>query len=489
MHTYTSSMTDDEVISITSEYGIPLDLRPHAPEPTLTMNKLPLNAIGIYEQYLEMSGVRVPFSTLLLGIIKHFWVHISQLVLLVISDPPPTRVNAEHSHRLYGNIIDLRPFHLAMLYEVGLTTILKRVGQHPSFKDAKGTVYANMSEFLKFLMVREVRISRGTSLLPNEVIVHHTTHPFGTPLLAKLDSRRAVERGDERIIAAKEKKKLQESQDTTEGKRAEPEGPSRRAKRKKNTLLSLALSDYTDTDIPPQFVSDTVQFIIPITTVAPIVDDAEARRSNQVLQSDGNDTENARNVSQHDDNANVVNSPALNFSPPSEHSPHSKRSFHSKHSLQTMEVHVMWLTKPEALTLLLWSCLSIYLRRFRMPHFPSRNSNGVEVPFVSSWGLTIDSILNDPKSCCDMMVNLEMPSEAALSEKVTAIEKEMDDLLDQNKCKEDHIRRLEEALDAKTSSFSEAKETNGQLKLDLVRLTVDLSQTEIVKRNYVRQLL
>ncbi|GJW03213.1 hypothetical protein Tco_1562069 [Tanacetum coccineum] len=46
------------------------------------MDKLPDDMIGLYEQYFKFSGIRVPFSTFLLAVIKHFLVHISQLVPL-----------------------------------------------------------------------------------------------------------------------------------------------------------------------------------------------------------------------------------------------------------------------------------------------------------------------------------------------------------------------------------------------------------------------
>ncbi|GJZ11972.1 hypothetical protein Tco_0546731 [Tanacetum coccineum] len=383
MHTYTSSMTDDEVANMASKYDIPLDLRPRAPDPTLTMNKLPLNAIA----------------------------------------------------------------------------------------------FANMSEFLKFPMVNRVRIGLGTALLPNEVIVQHTTLPLlvKTPLPAKLDSQRAVERGDERIIAAKEKKKLKESQDMAVGKRARPEGPSQRAKRKKNTPLSLALSDDTDTDSPPRAVFDTIHSVTPITTVAPIVDDAEARGSNQGLQSDGNAAENVGNVSQHDDNANVVNSPAPNFSPPSEHSSHSeRRAFVSTSG------------------------------GFGRHTFPSRNSNGDEgaslrnhlsppVPFVPSWGLTTDSILNDlgrgALAQADLLQRYEALNDdfkewyqvhsscGNISQSLVDTQKE---LVEVCQARATVITDLEkEALDAKTSSLSKAKVANGQLNAEYKKRLAELFNQEI----------
>ncbi|GJX42741.1 hypothetical protein Tco_0257731 [Tanacetum coccineum] len=82
IHVYTSVLTSDEVKILVAKYAIPLDLHPCVRPSGLTMNRLPVDKTGIYDQYLELSGVRVPFSTFLLGVIKHFRVHISQLVLL-----------------------------------------------------------------------------------------------------------------------------------------------------------------------------------------------------------------------------------------------------------------------------------------------------------------------------------------------------------------------------------------------------------------------
>ncbi|GJS86118.1 hypothetical protein Tco_0752659 [Tanacetum coccineum] len=82
MHVYTSVLTSDEVKSLVAEYAIPLDLDPYVPPSSLTMNRLLTDKIGIYDHNLDLSGVRVPFSTFLLSVIKHFRVHISQLVPL-----------------------------------------------------------------------------------------------------------------------------------------------------------------------------------------------------------------------------------------------------------------------------------------------------------------------------------------------------------------------------------------------------------------------
>ncbi|GJW79433.1 hypothetical protein Tco_0143408 [Tanacetum coccineum] len=79
--------------------------------------------------------------------------------------------------------------------------------------------------------------------------------------------------------------------------------------------------------------------------------------------------------------------------------------------------------------------------------------------------------------------------EADLTEKLAAMEKERDDLLDKDREREEHIKQLEADLASKTSSLPEAEGAVSTLKGDLERLTVDLSHAEIVRHNYVRQLL
>ncbi|GJT23131.1 hypothetical protein Tco_0893068 [Tanacetum coccineum] len=63
-------------------YRIPLDLHPRLHDPGFIMDHLPGDAIGIYSEFLWFSGIRIPFSTFLLSVLKYFKVHISQLVPL-----------------------------------------------------------------------------------------------------------------------------------------------------------------------------------------------------------------------------------------------------------------------------------------------------------------------------------------------------------------------------------------------------------------------
>ncbi|GJY82759.1 hypothetical protein Tco_0496135 [Tanacetum coccineum] len=63
------------------------DLRPRLPDPNFRMINLPAGdtTIGIYSRIFDSSGVRIPFSSFLLAVLKYFKVHISQLVPLGLS--------------------------------------------------------------------------------------------------------------------------------------------------------------------------------------------------------------------------------------------------------------------------------------------------------------------------------------------------------------------------------------------------------------------
>ncbi|GKD97086.1 hypothetical protein Tco_1380983 [Tanacetum coccineum] len=80
MHIHVSTLTSKELKEAIDTYGIPTDLIPRLPDLDLTMDKLLVNAIGVYVEQLEQGETRIPFLTFLLAVIKHFRVHISQLV-------------------------------------------------------------------------------------------------------------------------------------------------------------------------------------------------------------------------------------------------------------------------------------------------------------------------------------------------------------------------------------------------------------------------
>ncbi|GJY61519.1 hypothetical protein Tco_0462176 [Tanacetum coccineum] len=102
MPLYTSDMTVKDVKSLALRHGIPLDLHPVALTKEWSMDKLPDDMIGLYEQYLEFSGIRVPFFAFLRAVIKHFRVHISQLV--------PLGLNRLTMFELYCRSLGIVPF-------------------------------------------------------------------------------------------------------------------------------------------------------------------------------------------------------------------------------------------------------------------------------------------------------------------------------------------------------------------------------------------
>ncbi|GJW37532.1 hypothetical protein Tco_0060452 [Tanacetum coccineum] len=79
MDLYHSRLTPNELNDLIIKYKIPCDLHPRLPSEGFVMSELPDDAIGIYHQIFDFSGVRIPFSSFLLALIKHYRVHFSQL--------------------------------------------------------------------------------------------------------------------------------------------------------------------------------------------------------------------------------------------------------------------------------------------------------------------------------------------------------------------------------------------------------------------------
>ncbi|GJU14081.1 hypothetical protein Tco_1136477 [Tanacetum coccineum] len=79
MDLYHSRLTLDDLNDLIIKYKIPRDLHPRLPSEEFVMFELPDDAIGIYHQIFDFFGVRIPFSSFLLTLIKHYRVHFSQL--------------------------------------------------------------------------------------------------------------------------------------------------------------------------------------------------------------------------------------------------------------------------------------------------------------------------------------------------------------------------------------------------------------------------
>nr|GEX80190.1 hypothetical protein [Tanacetum cinerariifolium] len=237
MPLYESEMTAKDVKSLAIRHDIPLDLHPITLTKGLTMDQLSDDMIVLYEQYFEFSGIRVPFSTFLLAVNKHFRIHISQLVPLglngltmfelycrspgVVPSVNLFRVfyKKDHTGR-YGlenhdsdvndpvledgfsasdvqtlteRVVDFRHAPSGLFFGEGTWDF---PGFHPIFKDTEGNV-VTMSEYLRFPFLSGATISKGTALTSQDRIEQHTTRPLslGQDILEKMDHHRRVEDG------------------------------------------------------------------------------------------------------------------------------------------------------------------------------------------------------------------------------------------------------------------------------------------------------
>nr|GEZ19509.1 transposase (putative), gypsy type [Tanacetum cinerariifolium] len=202
MHVYTSVLTFDEVKNLVAESAIPLDLHPCVPPSGLTMNRLSADKIGgqgkiFNELCTSLKHLKDRFFLIVCRTIPDAmpWRHQDSTV----TDPAPTGIHTEDVRRLCENVIDLRHVHPTMLYAVGHTTLWKHVGHHPILKMMKGM----------FPMVGGVRVGKGMALVTNKVIPQHTTPPlpFNSQILEKSYHQKVVEYENERVLWLKGKPK------------------------------------------------------------------------------------------------------------------------------------------------------------------------------------------------------------------------------------------------------------------------------------------
>ncbi|GKA52894.1 hypothetical protein Tco_0746209 [Tanacetum coccineum] len=79
MDLYHSRLIQDDLNDLSIRYKIPRDLHPRLPFEEFVMSELSDDAIGIYHQMFDFSGIRIPFSLFLLALIKHYRTYFSQL--------------------------------------------------------------------------------------------------------------------------------------------------------------------------------------------------------------------------------------------------------------------------------------------------------------------------------------------------------------------------------------------------------------------------
>ncbi|GKA85066.1 hypothetical protein Tco_0806720 [Tanacetum coccineum] len=67
-----SALSKSDLGDLVKTFRIPLDLHPRLLDSTFTIDRLPSDAIGIYSKFLWFFGVRMPFLTFLLYVLKYF---------------------------------------------------------------------------------------------------------------------------------------------------------------------------------------------------------------------------------------------------------------------------------------------------------------------------------------------------------------------------------------------------------------------------------
>ncbi|GKA99678.1 hypothetical protein Tco_0827672 [Tanacetum coccineum] len=63
-------------------YHIPDEVHPQIPTPNQTIHEMPAGKIGVYTRFFEYANFRLPLSTFLVNVLKHYRIHISQLSVL-----------------------------------------------------------------------------------------------------------------------------------------------------------------------------------------------------------------------------------------------------------------------------------------------------------------------------------------------------------------------------------------------------------------------
>ncbi|GJV80765.1 hypothetical protein Tco_1516635 [Tanacetum coccineum] len=436
MHFYPSVMTSDKVKNVVAEYAIPLDLHPCVPPSGLTMNRLPVDKIDRRAIPNAMP-----------------WRHQDSSM----ADPPPTDVHAEDIRRLFAT---------------------------------------SMSQFLKFSMAGGVLVGKGTALAANEVIPHHTTPPlpFGSQIPEKSNHQKVVEVENERVLTAK--RKAQAAKDRAVGKRVVAKGASQRTKRNKTTPLSFALSDSW------RAMNTNRQWLL------------------EPVNQTGEDTDQPLD--------NMEDTTKVN-SPLSEHSPQFQQSNPFDEDARTLRSSLAHIHASASIGHRV-SFTSGVLHHLAFParhpggddarSYPSlANLLNIAYGLSPTWALQRSwfKLGRGALAQIDILQRYEALNEdyeelfeshrscQDVSYRLTEIKNQLlDTVRSQNQLSEDHkvlqqigtkrereerIKQLEADLASKTSSLTEAEGVVGTLKGDLERLTVDLSQAEIVRHNYVHHLL
>ncbi|PWA80837.1 F-box domain, FBD domain, Leucine-rich repeat domain, L domain-like protein [Artemisia annua] len=341
MHTITSVLTEGQVETIAQTYGISSDLNPRVPPPGMTMNRLPRNSIGIYEAYLEFSGVRVPFSTFLLQVIYYFRVHISQLVPIGLSKvilfelycrsmgfPPylslfrlfyvlqkqghwfsfARRTGKLGQKRIFNEtcsgmkhwkdrffFIDRRAIPDPMPWrhsDSSMSEASPPFGYDEAHVDALTDFVVNIQAYSSgsFVCVRFDQALEVSEPPTGDPIEPHVTAPLapGTAIPRRTDLQKVVEHADQRVLDArerKEKKKQDAPPRPTSKKRPAGEASRRRTKRAATSnVVELSGSDASENTRSPTRSPSPINVSHPdLETVDRSLDESGGHDSEQVV--------------------------------------------------------------------------------------------------------------------------------------------------------------------------------------------------------------
>ncbi|GJY04455.1 hypothetical protein Tco_0370395 [Tanacetum coccineum] len=270
MHSYSSTMTAKDVKALALKHNIPLDL----------------HSVALTAEF------RVPFSTLLLAVLDHFRVHISQLVPIGLTRMTLFELYCRSLHivpsvnlfRVFYKIgkqgdwftferrvgpgsggkilnetfsglkgwkksIDIRPVPSGLLFHAGLATTWEFSGFLPVFKDTEGNV-VTMSEYLRFPFLDGATIDQGDALSARDPITQRTTGPLPVNQSPpeKTARLKEVETSDPKIVAIRERKARAAAKKRAERKRAaDGEGCSKgKTKRRKVPAVRAEEEDSTE---------------------------------------------------------------------------------------------------------------------------------------------------------------------------------------------------------------------------------------------------
>ncbi|GKB05126.1 hypothetical protein Tco_0833321 [Tanacetum coccineum] len=327
MHSYSSTMTAKDVKDLAFKHNIPLDLHPVALTAEWAMDKLTDDFIGLYEQYFEFSGVRVSFSTLLLVVLDHFRMHISQGLVYLredgwshgkilnetfsglkgwkkrfffldgraipqamawrhhdsnIHDPLPTDgLRTSDVATLNNQSIDIRLVPSGLLFHAGLATTWEFSGFLPVFKDTKGNI-VTMSEYLRFPFLDGATVGQGDALSARNPITQRTIGPLPVNQSPpeKTTRMKEVETFDPKIVAIRERKARAAAKKRVERKRVvDGEGSSKgKTKRRKVSVVRAEEEDSTkeaSSASPLRAMAPNPSFLLKD------VDDAETTKSRE----------------------------------------------------------------------------------------------------------------------------------------------------------------------------------------------------------------